>query len=306
MNNQLKTVKHIIQEMLENRSFDQMLGFLHGGQRTTLDDQRCEGLTGTEFNPDDLAHPGTIRKITAATPHPYLLQDHGRLSNRQLAMKYRIGAITVALKRRERNISPATRWNTIHWTGAMLRALAPAPTRTSPRPTTCSHQRSRPSGKAMGILKFIRTKVNWQSATVIRQLGQDHDDVVAERWGWIRRSSVHDKLRSHRPYRTYSWTPDVVARLGTVPTASSPRSSARIQPPWPGRGSSGGSERGTRARRGYLAGNDVSQQTKASLLLLQGLAPLRRGPHAAGFGRISVLRFLPTETAIAGQYSGFR
>jgi phospholipase C len=47
MPNQLTSIKHVVQLMLENRSFDQMLGFLYAdnGNRSPLG-QPFDGLTG--------------------------------------------------------------------------------------------------------------------------------------------------------------------------------------------------------------------------------------------------------------------
>ena len=58
MANQLPAIKHIVQLMLENRSFDQMLGFLYAGSgnRSPIN-QPYEGLTGNETNPDDAGRP---------------------------------------------------------------------------------------------------------------------------------------------------------------------------------------------------------------------------------------------------------
>jgi phospholipase C len=70
--NQLSSIKYIVQLMLENRSFDQMLGFLYEGKRTP-DGQPFEGLTGTESNPDDTGKEVTVFKIDNSLPHPYLM-----------------------------------------------------------------------------------------------------------------------------------------------------------------------------------------------------------------------------------------
>ena len=74
MPNQLPAVKHIVQLMLENRSFDQMLGFLYeaSGNRSTTG-QPFEGLTGNETNPDDTGREIPVFKITQNTEHPYLM-----------------------------------------------------------------------------------------------------------------------------------------------------------------------------------------------------------------------------------------
>jgi phospholipase C len=74
MANQLGSIKHIVQLMLENRSFDQMLGFLYtaNGNRSPTN-QPYEGLTGTESNPDDTGREIQVFKIDASAPHPYLM-----------------------------------------------------------------------------------------------------------------------------------------------------------------------------------------------------------------------------------------
>lgn len=60
--------------MLENRSFDQMLGFLYGGQKTSpITGQPFEGLTGNESNPDDTGKEIKVYKIDHTSPHPYLM-----------------------------------------------------------------------------------------------------------------------------------------------------------------------------------------------------------------------------------------
>ena len=74
MANQLGSIKHIVQLMLENRSFDQMLGFLYtaNGNRSPTN-QPYEGLTGNESNPDDTGRVIKVFKIDATAQHPYLM-----------------------------------------------------------------------------------------------------------------------------------------------------------------------------------------------------------------------------------------
>src|SRR5262249_32962292 len=74
MANQLQKIDHIIQLMLENRSFDQMLGFLYesAGNRSPSG-APFEGLTGKESNPDEFGREVKVFKIDHATPHPYLM-----------------------------------------------------------------------------------------------------------------------------------------------------------------------------------------------------------------------------------------
>jgi phospholipase C len=74
MANQLSAIKYVVQLMLENRSFDQMLGFLYestGNQSST--GQPFEGLTGNESNPDDTGRQIQVYKIDGTAPHPYLM-----------------------------------------------------------------------------------------------------------------------------------------------------------------------------------------------------------------------------------------
>jgi|HubBroStandDraft_1064217.scaffolds.fasta_scaffold03238_2 phospholipase C len=74
MANQLNSIKYIVQLMLENRSFDQMLGFLYSdSNNTSPTGQKFDGLTGTESNPDGAGRDVPIFKITSALPHPYFM-----------------------------------------------------------------------------------------------------------------------------------------------------------------------------------------------------------------------------------------
>jgi len=62
MANQLGKIDHIVQLMLENRSFDQMLGFLYSDSGNTAQSGHAfDGLTGTEWNPDDTGIFGARR-----------------------------------------------------------------------------------------------------------------------------------------------------------------------------------------------------------------------------------------------------
>jgi phospholipase C len=58
--------------MLENRSFDHMLGFLYPGN-VSLSGQPFDGLTGTESNPGSDGKPVTVFRIEPATPGAYYL-----------------------------------------------------------------------------------------------------------------------------------------------------------------------------------------------------------------------------------------
>jgi phospholipase C len=68
----LDSVDHVVVLMLENRSFDHMLGYLytaHGNK--SLSGQDFDGLTGTESNPDASGNQVPVAQITSQTPNAY-------------------------------------------------------------------------------------------------------------------------------------------------------------------------------------------------------------------------------------------
>jgi phospholipase C len=70
----LSSVEHIVVLMLENRSFDHMLGFLYTDQGNVSPvGQAYAGLTGSESNPDSNGQPVTVFRIGPATPNAYLM-----------------------------------------------------------------------------------------------------------------------------------------------------------------------------------------------------------------------------------------
>jgi phospholipase C len=72
--NGLASVNHIVVLMLENRSFDHMLGFLYtGAGNVSPAGQPFAGLTGTESNPDSTGSPVTVSRIEPATPNAYFM-----------------------------------------------------------------------------------------------------------------------------------------------------------------------------------------------------------------------------------------
>jgi phospholipase C len=70
--NQLSSIQHIVQLMLENRSFDHMLGFLYPNQ-TGPNGQPFEGLLGTEANNDANGNPVTVFPIDSGTAGAYFM-----------------------------------------------------------------------------------------------------------------------------------------------------------------------------------------------------------------------------------------
>ena len=74
MANQLGKVNHIVQLMLENRSFDQMLGFLYSDSgNVSAAGHPFDGLTGNESNPDDTGREIQVYRIKSTDPQPYLM-----------------------------------------------------------------------------------------------------------------------------------------------------------------------------------------------------------------------------------------
>lgn len=73
MANHLPKIKYIVQLMMENRSFDQMLGFLYAPGNKSPSGQDYAGLSGEETNPDEAGRPVKVYKITPDAAHAYLM-----------------------------------------------------------------------------------------------------------------------------------------------------------------------------------------------------------------------------------------
>lgn len=70
----LSSIKHVVVLMLENRSFDHMLGFLYSDSgNLSSAGQPFEGLTGYESNPDDSDSPVTVFPIQSAASNAYFM-----------------------------------------------------------------------------------------------------------------------------------------------------------------------------------------------------------------------------------------
>jgi phospholipase C len=70
----LSSINHFVVVMLENRSFDHMLGFLYAssGNQSPLG-QPFEGLAGNESNPDGKGGAVKVFQIKPTDPHPYFM-----------------------------------------------------------------------------------------------------------------------------------------------------------------------------------------------------------------------------------------
>jgi phospholipase C len=72
--NGLSFVEHVVVLMLENRSFDHMLGFLYTDNgNVSPTGQPYEGLNGTESNPASVGSPVTVYRIEPATSNAYFM-----------------------------------------------------------------------------------------------------------------------------------------------------------------------------------------------------------------------------------------
>ncbi len=72
----LSSISNIVVLMLENRSFDNMLGFLYTAQGNVSPapaSQPFDGLTGNEFNPDSTGARVTVSRIEHTTPNAYFM-----------------------------------------------------------------------------------------------------------------------------------------------------------------------------------------------------------------------------------------
>lgn len=71
---QLPQIQHIVVLMLENRSFDHLLGFLYSAQgNKSPSGQPFEGLTGKETNPDGKGGAVQVFPIKPTDPHAYFM-----------------------------------------------------------------------------------------------------------------------------------------------------------------------------------------------------------------------------------------
>src|SRR5579875_1030820 len=72
--NQLSSVQHIVHLMLENRSFDHMLGFLYSDAgNVSPTGAPFEGLNGRETNPDTSGNPVSVFKINPTDAGAYFM-----------------------------------------------------------------------------------------------------------------------------------------------------------------------------------------------------------------------------------------
>lgn len=72
MPNRLASIQHIVVLMLENRSFDHMLGFLYAAQQNqSPSGQSFDGLTGNESNPDANGEPVMVYAIPSTASNLY-------------------------------------------------------------------------------------------------------------------------------------------------------------------------------------------------------------------------------------------
>ena len=80
--NGLASVNHVVVLMLENRSFDHMLGFLYPGNLSPSG-QPFDGLTGTESNPGSDGKPVTAGPGPAAGTVSHLETIRAELISRR-------------------------------------------------------------------------------------------------------------------------------------------------------------------------------------------------------------------------------
>src|ERR1700729_72259 len=70
----LASINHIVVLMLENRSFDHMLGYLYADSgNVSPSGQPFEGLTGNESCLDSSGKPVSVYQITPSTPNAYFM-----------------------------------------------------------------------------------------------------------------------------------------------------------------------------------------------------------------------------------------
>ncbi|MFG2910866.1 alkaline phosphatase family protein [Kitasatospora sp. NPDC048286] len=94
---QLAAIDHIVVLMLENRSFDHMLGFLYTDQgNRSPSGQPYEGLTGRESNPDTTGAQVPVFRIKPADPGAYYMPGADPGEGYQATNQQLFGTTTVA------------------------------------------------------------------------------------------------------------------------------------------------------------------------------------------------------------------
>ncbi len=73
MTNKASPIEHVVVIMLENRSFDSMLGFLYDEDNPPLRGQTFDGLTGNEFNLNGRGNKIQVTKIQADDEYAYYM-----------------------------------------------------------------------------------------------------------------------------------------------------------------------------------------------------------------------------------------
>ena len=76
MPNQLGQIDHVVMLMLENRSFDHMLGFLYTPENVSPAGDKYEGLTGNEFNFDSSGNKVPVFRIDNTHDLPYFMPGY--------------------------------------------------------------------------------------------------------------------------------------------------------------------------------------------------------------------------------------
>ena len=94
MANGLPSVDHVVVLMLENRSFDHMLGYLYAAKgNVSPAGQPYEGLAGTESNPDANGQPVPVFRIEPTTPNAYFMPGadpgEGYMADQRPALRQR-------------------------------------------------------------------------------------------------------------------------------------------------------------------------------------------------------------------------
>lgn len=93
--NTISRIDHIVVLMLENLSFDHMLGFLYTESgNLSPSGQAFDGLTGEESNPDPAGQPVKVFRIGPATPNAYFMPGADPGEGYTAANSQLFGAIT--------------------------------------------------------------------------------------------------------------------------------------------------------------------------------------------------------------------
>ena len=144
------------------------------------------------------------------------LRDH---HDRAIVKRFHVNASSVAIKRRELGMPKRLPHHlAATWTPAMLKQLGTRLDGDLAKEFGLSARTVSAKRQELGIPRLRPTKLDWASAKVLKLLGSAPDSRIARVLG-VTTDTVRVKRTAAGipPFFIDRWTPEIVARMGTVP-----------------------------------------------------------------------------------------